>query len=140
MRTDTDSRVKGGVTFLSLAVVLAMSLAACLLSEKEDRRTGPEMELAKLAEYHCEPMKAWIARNKDNLPATYDEVIRFPPQCRRLLYIELSPAVQSSLWRTQIERYRARHPSLDAEQEALLDRAIQVISPASCALSPDSPE
>ena len=85
-------------------------------------------------------MQAWIAQNKDNLPATYDEVVRFPPECRKFLYLELPPEMQSTVWRTQIERYRARHPSLNTEQQAVVDRATQVLCPQSFAISPDSPE
>ena len=98
------------------------------------------MDLAKLAENHCASMNDWLSQNRDNLPATYDEVIRFPAECRKLLFVELPPAVQSAVWRTQIERYRAQHPALNAEQRAVLDRAAELLSPSSLAIPQDSPE
>jgi hypothetical protein len=83
-------------------------------------------------------MQEWIAQDRSRLPTTYDEFLRYPAECRRLLYIELPPAMQSVLWRTQIERYRSRHPDLTSAQLAVLDRALELLSPTSFAISQDS--
>jgi hypothetical protein len=44
------------------------------------------------------------------------------------------------MWTTQLERYKAAHPSLAEEQKAVLDRAIAFFSSERFGAEPGSPE
>ncbi|WP_163570136.1 bacteriocin fulvocin C-related protein [Fodinicola feengrottensis] len=66
--------------------------------------------------------QAWVAAHRHNLPAEYDEVISYSMAYRKAIYQALPASARSRLWVTQIDRYRASHPSLTAEQSGVLDR------------------
>jgi hypothetical protein len=93
---------------------------------KASRAEAPE---GVSAEDDSEKVQAWIAANRTRLPSTYEDVSRFPPQYRKAIFVAQTPEVKSSLFRTQIERYRQQHPSLSAEQRAVLARATEMVTP-----------
>ncbi|MGK4005752.1 bacteriocin fulvocin C-related protein [Sorangium sp. So ce1036] len=81
----------------------------------------------------------WIAANRDRLPSTYDELVRFPPQYRKAIFAAQTPEVRSVFFRSQFERYREQHPSLSAEQRAALAYAIELTTPELFSASRYSP-
>lgn len=66
--------------------------------------------------------RAWVVANKDRLPQTYDALITHPLTYRKTIYRALTPDVRSQLWQEQFQRYRAAHPTLTTQQEAVLNR------------------
>jgi hypothetical protein len=122
-----------------LAIVICLS--SCVRPDQKDVRSDPGKEIdGALGENHCERMQGWIAQHRGSLPSTYDDILRFPAECRKLLFNEQPPAVQSALWRTQLTRYREQHPALTAEQSAVLGRAIELLSPSVFAVPTGAPE
>jgi uncharacterized membrane protein len=87
-----------------------------------------------------EKVQAWIAANRTRLPSAYDDVIRFPSQYRKAIFVAQTPEVKSSLFRTQLTRYRQQHPSLSTEQRTVLARATEMVTPELFATRSSSPE
>jgi hypothetical protein len=81
------------------------------------------------SEDNCEQVARWVDQNRDALPSTYDEIVRFPDQYRGAIFGALQPEMQSALFRAQIARFRFRQ-SLTDEQLAVLNRADTLMSPA----------
>ncbi|WP_405753472.1 bacteriocin fulvocin C-related protein (plasmid) [Streptomyces sp. NBC_00012] len=65
--------------------------------------------------------KAWVEANRNQLPQSYDAVIAYNLEYRRAIYRELPASARRQLWLEQLQRYRADHPSLTAEQHHALD-------------------
>src|SRR5262245_28485609 len=76
----------------------------------------------------CEATHQWLTEHRGAV-ISYDNLSIFPVECRRFIYVEQTAAVQSTLWRTQYERYRAAHPSLSEEQQSVLSLAVELASP-----------
>src|SRR5262249_1673124 len=76
----------------------------------------------------------------DRLPSTYDELSALPVECRKYIYLTLSPVQQSAIWRTQFDRYREQHPSMTAEQRRMLQHATDLLSPELFAVRRDTPD
>jgi hypothetical protein len=79
--------------------------------------------------YTCAQVARWIDENRDRLPSSYDEIVRFPEQFRWAIFSAHRPDVRSALFRAQFARFRLR-PALTEEQRDVLDRADVLMSPA----------
>jgi hypothetical protein len=66
--------------------------------------------------------QAWVVAHRDQLPQAYDELIAHPLVYRKAIYRASTPAVRSQFWQEHLQRYRAAHPTLSAQQEAVLNR------------------
>ena len=77
----------------------------------------------------CASITAWVAEKRDDLPASYEELARFPVAYRRAIFDALPPAAKSSLWQQHFQAYRAAHPGLTPEQKAFIQKARSLISP-----------
>jgi hypothetical protein len=69
------------------------------------------------------PAERWVAANRDRLPRTYDGISAQPVAYRRAIWAELPAPDRSTLWLAHLDRYRADHPDLTADQREVLDRA-----------------
>ncbi|WP_367123534.1 bacteriocin fulvocin C-related protein [Streptomyces phytohabitans] len=71
--------------------------------------------------------RAWVAANKDRLPAGYDDVVRYSEPYRKAILRAKPPQERARLWMEQVRRYRETHPDLSREQTAVLDEAVEMI-------------
>lgn len=83
------------------------------------------------ADQSCAAASAWVSANRDRLPETYDEIIRYPMVYRRAIYSNLSPAAKSRFWVTHLVRYRDAHPEGSEAQNAHIGELIRVADRAS---------
>jgi hypothetical protein len=74
-------------------------------------------------------MKWADTQSLQDLQAASRHIDRFPALYRRAIMSELAPADRSAAWRGQFERYLTTHPSLSAEQIAVVRDAMDVASP-----------
>jgi hypothetical protein len=80
------------------------------------------------AESECAEARAWVEKNRDRLPESYDDVVAYTVAYRKAIYSAQSPRVRSALWVEHLRRYRATHPGLSVEQAAIVDRVSTVAS------------
>ncbi|CAM3505683.1 bacteriocin fulvocin C-related protein [Stackebrandtia soli] len=78
------------------------------------------------ADDRCVAAREWVQANLDRLPTTYADLTRYQMDYRRAIFSELTPDVQSALWVEHLNLYRAGHPTMTPEQDALMDRFIEV--------------
>lgn len=64
----------------------------------------------------------WVAAHEGQLPQTYSEIIKYSMDYRMAIYRSLPVSTRAQLWSEQLKRYRAQHPALTAEQDAVLRR------------------
>lgn len=64
--------------------------------------------------------RAWVAANKDRLPATYTSFTRHTMPYRRAIYDELAPNIKSRLWTDHLAQFRRSHPNMSAKQREVL--------------------
>lgn len=130
------------LTVMLLNLGLASGLGCWVTpAEVDEPKTGrAEAPEGVSPEDNSEKVQAWIAVNRTRLPSTYEEVSRFPPQYRKAIFVAQTPEVKSSLYRTQLERYRQQHPSLSTEQRAVLARVTEMLTPELFTLQGRSPE
>ena len=69
-------------------------------------------------------MDAWVARHRDALPQTLDELARLPMQFRRAIVNAVPPAVRVSLWREHLSSFLGPDSELTPAQRALVEEAI----------------
>ena len=112
----TDTRLQAGSVLVSLwaGLFAVVGLMMTTLSGGE----GSEGE---------DP-HAWVNANRDRLPQSYDDFAGHSMPYRRAIYTELPPAVRSQLWVDQLNRFRSVHPQLSADQTAVIDDAIVILS------------
>jgi hypothetical protein len=101
--------------FLQLGAGLALATGMLL--------TG---RIPALADEACAAARSWVDANRGRLPESYDEIVARPMVYRRAILEALPPRVQSRLWVEHVERYRASHPGLTAEQTAVADRVAEM--------------
>jgi hypothetical protein len=123
-------------TSLALQIIAGFGLVGGSASTMEEDQSDIGAE--PMSADSCIQVRAWIERNQDSLPSTYETIARFPPQYRKAIVVAQSPAIQSRLWRTHLERYIAEHPALTAEQSAVLELAVELATPALFAMSEES--
>jgi hypothetical protein len=87
----------------------------------------------------CDAAHTWVYEHY-GAAMSYDELLAFPVECRRFIYGTQPKSAQRAMWTTQLERYKAAHPSLSEEQRAVLDRAIAFFSSERFGAPPGSPE
>jgi hypothetical protein len=76
-----------------------------------------------LASRHSKAAQRWVAANMSRLPERYEELVSYSLPYRRAIFAASSPGIRSRLWTEQLQRYRASHPRLSADQAAVLDHA-----------------
>jgi hypothetical protein len=86
----------------------------------------------------CDAAHTWIYEHHGAVMG-YDELLTYPVECRRFIYGAQPRSAQRTLWTTQLDRYKAAHPSLTEEQRAVLDRAIAFFSSERFGAEPGSP-
>lgn len=80
-------------------------------------------------ESNCERMeRAWLAANASNLPQSYEDILVFPEDERRIAFRHVDAATQSAIWRGHFAAFAARN-DLDSAQRELIARASLVSSP-----------
>jgi hypothetical protein len=87
----------------------------------------------------CDTAHTWVYENRGEV-MSYDELLGFPVECRKFIYGEQPKSVQSSMWITQFDRYKAAHLSMTDEQRAALERAVSLLSSERVGADHDSPE
>ncbi|UQA59474.1 bacteriocin fulvocin C-related protein [Polyangium aurulentum] len=111
------------------AIALLGGVAGCMLTtnhadDEDGQREDVQSGVSPLSEEDgCETVHAWVERNHDNLPSTYNEVVRLPKPYRKGVFNASSPSVKSSLWRSHLSHYMESHPSMSQEQQAVLAEA-----------------
>jgi hypothetical protein len=116
----TGGQVMGRGRFLQLGAGLALATGMIL--------TG---RMPALAEDSCSAARAWVDANRGRLPESYDEIAARPMAYRRAILGALPPQTQSRLWLEHVQRYRASHPGLTAEQTSVAERVAAVAATAS---------
>ncbi len=70
----------------------------------------------------------WVEANKDRLPRSYDEVITHTIPYRNAILLAVPAEVRAQLWTEHMNRYRAEHPGISADQTEVIDRAVALVS------------
>lgn len=81
------------------------------------------------AEKKCATAAAWVTKNKERLPRTYDEFIEYPMAYRRAIFAALPATAKSMLWAEQLTRYQAAN-QLSPEQAAVIRTGQRLLRPA----------
>jgi hypothetical protein len=84
----------------------------------------------------CQQIDEWIATNRNVLPRSYDELVRFPLPYRKRIFAELEPDVRASLWQTHLERWLTNDPTV-TEGILLRDDQRDLIVQIQAALRPE---
>jgi hypothetical protein len=82
-----------------------------------------------LAADDCQTVTAWVKANEGNLPTSYQDFIRQPPEYQKGIFAALSPAAKSNLWRENFSQFLAAHPELSADQVSFVKQSILQASP-----------
>jgi hypothetical protein len=70
---------------------------------------------------------AWARLNRDKLPRTYDDFVRYPLAYRRAIFVELPAAQRSNMWCEHLASYRAsKGAGLSQGQMTVLDSAMRL--------------
>jgi len=85
----------------------------------------------------CRQIDQWVKEHKATLPGNYDEFVASPSLYRRAIFAALPADVQGKLWIAQLEKYRADHPELNADQLSVVQDALDLlVSPDFFAIRP----
>jgi hypothetical protein len=77
----------------------------------------------------CVRAKAWVAAHASELPRTLDEFAKYSMTTRVYIFNALPYETRAALWHEQLRRFKESKP-LNEKQRALVDEAIQSITPA----------
>lgn len=111
------------------AIIGFIGAGGCAFETDSTHGEESEAAWAPLEESdECATIQAWIEANRDRLPSTYDDLSRIPMSYRRRAFATYSPVVKSSLWREHLSRYMASHPSMTLEQQAVMSKAMSILS------------
>jgi hypothetical protein len=134
----------GGLLMVAaLSLGIGFGVAACdsSLQSDIDPSTSDEIESREAsASDSCTQVQDWFDENRQRLPSSYDAIIRYPDQYRRAIVPALPPAVQSALWRTQIERFASSRIAMSPDQSETLEAVFELLSPLFFAAHLNSPE
>jgi hypothetical protein len=125
----------------TLLVWMSLFVVACGAPAPETLEQREENSAPILAEDDgCDVVDAWIAvRFPDELPQSYADVARLPPNYRRGVFNVIGAERQAELVQEQAARYLRGHPGLSAEERVLLRDVETAITPAAFADGPGSP-
>ncbi|MEU6718314.1 bacteriocin fulvocin C-related protein [Nonomuraea sp. NPDC046802] len=73
------------------------------------------------------PAREWVRTHRDTLPRTYPEFSAHTMEYRKAIYANLPPEARQQLWQDHFQNYRQTHDRLTAEQQRVIDQAIEVI-------------
>jgi hypothetical protein len=84
---------------------------------------------------HAE-VEGWVARHRDHLPTTLEELSLLPIPFRKVIVRAVSPGVRVAMWRTHLATFLGPEHQWTATQRAVLEEAIAAMP----ALVGDEPE
>src|SRR5579859_3590149 len=113
-----DQGVIGPAQFLRLCAGGAVAAGLIMMGKTPAFATGENKAWAEA--------QSWIEANKDHLTENYDDLVTYPMVYRKAIYRASAPGVRGRFWEEQLTRYRAVHPQLSAEQDAVLTRALHL--------------
>ena len=68
-------------------------------------------------------IEQWVARRRDNLPTTLDELSLLPVPFRKVIVRAVSPEVRVALWQAHLATFLAPGQEWTSEQRSLLEEA-----------------
>lgn len=103
---EATARTMGRASFLKLAAGVAV--VGSLL--------GSGRAMTQAAE--ADPVRRWLRENANALPQEYEDVVKLPVAYRQAIFRKSTPAVQSQLWVTHLNKCLTEHGISDKQEVA----------------------